>query len=1265
MGAEQPLPEFEGNERFSIVRRIGEGGMGVVYEAFDRERQMRVALKTLIAMEPGRLHRFKQEFRNFTDIVHPNVAALYELLSDGETWFFTMELIDGVDFLHYVFEGFEDQPPQDISVSDATSIHHEVPSDDGDSSVEGKPNTKKINLFSTPEQFDRLRSAMLELAAGVNALHEAGRIHRDLKPSNVLVSREGRVVVLDFGLATTTSTDVGQHIQEDKISGTISYMSPEQMSIDVNLTPASDWYSIGTMLYQSLTGRLPFSGKIGAVVRAKRSVDPPRPSSVAETVPSDLEELCMQLLQRDPAARPEGLEILRRLGGSASRTIRMRADEGPLVGRNPQLHRLSDALAEARARKAVVAFVHGKSGAGKTFLINRFLAEVQQQPDVEVFLGRCFEAETVPYKSLDSLIDTLARYLSTSPLSREIIPRDVHALTRLFPVLRQVTAFEEVPLTTPEIPNRRELRRRAIGALRELLVSLSERLTVVLCIDDLQWGDMDSGNVLLELLRQPGAPRLLLLGVYRSEYATTSEPLRMLLRADLGGDDTHRLDLPIEPLSAEESRALAKSLLGGIERAEDRADAIARESGGTPYFIHELARYTLEHPELGVDEELHVSLSEVLVMRFETLPEDSRQLLEVISVVGRPLRRGDVFRATSLPPEARAAFSQLRGSSMIRSTGSSDEDTVEVYHDRIRETMVENLDAERKKHHYSRLASTLEAAGGYDPETVAICLRGSGQEERAGDYYEQGAAQAAEALAFARAANLYQLSLEMRPRLSREARSILFEKRAEALANSGRTAEAARVFESAIEGASEERAVELQRLSAYHYCSSGRLREGRAAMESLLATQGLSLPGSPASAIVRLLWNRLRLWNIFRKWQRSPDLHEKTERQVPAEDLRRIDLTWSASAGLSMMDIVLGAAFQAYNLIVALRAGEPYRIARAMAWEAAHTSNGGSDEWPRTLELIDAASRLARKVENPHATAMVTMARGIAEFTMGRFREAVPLLAEAEGIFRDRCTGVTWEIDTTNAFRLWGLVYQGKFEEMAAQTVILMKEAEEHGDLYASTNMQSFMLPHAHLATGEPDEARQAVYSSQGRWAQEGFHLQNLTGIMSSTLIDLYEGDGISAWATIDGNWKTIKRAQILRLQILRIFLRHFRGRSALQAALADRSGGSRMIVAAKKEAEKIAKEGAPWARPMAMSLEALIATHRGEMSQAADLMRRASVEFEDAGMRSYHAAAVRRIGELTGDDEMIARADAQMRKLGVADPVKMTRMHLPGMKIV
>ena len=110
-----------------------------------------------------------------------------------------------------------------------------------------------------------------------------------------------------------------------------------------------------------------------------------------------------------------------------------------------------------------------------------------------------------------------------------------------------------------------------------------------------------------------------------------------------------------------------------------------------------------------------------------------------------------------------------------------------------------------------------------------------------------------------------------------------------------------------------------------------------------------------------------------------------------------------------MFDVIAGADFQTRNLLLSLRAGEPYRLARALAWQAAHTSNLGCAAWPRTARLLEAAQSLAQRLNHPHAQGITTLSAGVAEFTAGRWRNARTCLQRAEGILRDRCTGVAWE----------------------------------------------------------------------------------------------------------------------------------------------------------------------------------------------------------------------------------------------------------------
>jgi serine/threonine protein kinase len=538
--------------------------MGVVYEAFDRERKETVALKTLRDVDPVSLYRFKQEFRSLAELSHPNLVPLYELVAgdaaDGATdWFFTMELVEGaMDFRGYLGAGLPE--PHD-SGSDETTTDMRTRQDVGAPGLDATvltthgpagtvtsdaPEAKPAGGVLPAMRVDaaRLRPLLQQLALGVQALHDAGKLHRDLKPSNVLVRPDGRVLLVDFGLvAELSDAPTPSEIQADVpagspsrlshqstdrgLAGTIGFMSPEQAGRRP-LTPASDWYAIGVMLFSALTGRLPFTGQAMAVLQGKQEREAPRPSEFAAGIPDDLEALCVDLLRLRPADRPAGAEVLARLGVTADAG---RSERLPFIGRERHLAALDAAYARLRGGDTVVCHVHGRSGAGKSALVSRFLAGLTGRAEAPVVLvGRCYEQESVPYKAIDSLVDALTHHLLGVPheVSKTLVPPQAAELTRVFPVLNRVEAFARASRRSRASTDPRETRAFAFAGLRELLRRLGERAPLVLCIDDVQWGDGDSADLLAGLVAAPGAPRLLLLLSYRDEYATTSLCLQRL-----------------------------------------------------------------------------------------------------------------------------------------------------------------------------------------------------------------------------------------------------------------------------------------------------------------------------------------------------------------------------------------------------------------------------------------------------------------------------------------------------------------------------------------------------------------------------------------------------------------------------------------------------------------------------------------------------------------------------------------------------------------
>jgi serine/threonine protein kinase len=845
--------------RFTIQGRLGSGGMGVVYRAYDRERGETIALKTMRKVDPVALYRFKHEFRTLVDLTHPNLVNLYELIAVGNLWFFTMELIEGADFITFVSHGPAQSDGSPRTQLGKSEFQVAIPID---RRVCNEPRSRAL----LPSTVGRLRWAMRQLAEGVHALHEAGKLHRDIKPTNVLVTGEGRVVLLDFGLVADLERSGSLHNPEGQIVGTVSYMSPEQAG-GLPVSPSSDWYSVGVMLYQGLTGRLPHEGRAAEVFRNKMTVAPSPPSALLEDIPEDLSQLCMELLNPEPDNRPLGKEILiRLLTSSVSRlTAPVASALTPLVGREAHLKLLHSAFATVKSGKPLVVAISGRSGSGKSTLLQSFLENLSGAAEAVILTGRCYERESVPYKALDSLLDALSRYLRQLPAEQAqgLLPDDISLLARLFPVLQGVDVVARSPRVAFESPDRFEFRCRASAVLREVLTRIARCQPLVLAIDDLQWGDIDSAVLLLDLMRPPQPPPLLLISSYRNEDIEQSAFLRAIKSIGTEGPlGSWRCELAVEPLTPAESRELAWQLLGRTGAlALSEAQVIAHESKGNPLFIYELVKYVqsgagLAKPSIS---DHGIALDAVLWTRIERLSPRSRKLLETVAVSGKPLSQAAAFGASELGLEGRAALLELCGSRLARATGPSQQDEVEVYHDQIRETVVRHLLPADLMTRHRLLSVTLESRGHADLELLAVHFEGGGDRDRAGRYYAKAADQTSEALAFTHAAKLYRKAIELSGGATGNEIGQLWAKLGDALANAGRGPESAEAYFTATATANAAEAFELQRRATMQLLISGHVDEGLEALRKVLRPMGMTLPTTPRRALVSLLVRRTLL----------------------------------------------------------------------------------------------------------------------------------------------------------------------------------------------------------------------------------------------------------------------------------------------------------------------------------------------------------------------------------------------------------------------
>ena len=1258
----KPAKEFIGTERFSLLRCLGSGGMGVVYEALDRKMDKVVALKTLTRAEATHIYRFKREFRTLADVSHQNLVSLYELMSDGQDWFFTMELVNGVTFIEYVrpeSAGLPKSSADNTLPVPRTTAQRSLDSDADteifDSShISIEPGQilaldDQAPFLETNYQLDeaRLRTALRQLAEGVHALHEMGKLHRDIKPSNVLVTGEGRVVLLDFGLVE----DIDPELHETLLAGTPDYMSPEQ-GAQTRISKASDWYSVGVILYQALTGRLPFRGKFFEVMTRKQTREPIQAREINPDIPRDLNDLCTKLLRRQPEIRPNGREILRALGVRSTTRVPLTLSstaEGSFVGRKRQLAELNDAFRATREGRTVTLYVHGSSGMGKSTLVRTFVDQVKEKTRNAVVLqGRCYERESVPYKGLDGVVDSLSKHLASQHRAKveDLMPRNRAALARVFPVMLQVDAIFDSRSHQPETIDLFTMRRQAFGALRELLTRLAQHKPLIIYIDDLQWADADSTFLLEDLLRPPDAPPLLLIASFRREDIDEKPFLKQMLTQT--GTEQCR-EIVLGPLETGEARELTRSLFSTAGfSGEPFIDSIVSEAGGSPFLLEQLTYYGMMNERAAT---AGISLPTMLEERIRQLPSGSRSLLNVLAVARRPVNEEIALSAAGIKGDPQQLLTTLRATQFVRSSGTGY--GVELYHNRIGETLAGLLDDNERRQIHRRLAQAIEARGLDDPESLYEDYLGAGEKDRAVVHAQTAAQKAAGALAFDRAALYYRRAIDLKP----DAANLVELKTGmgDALANAGRPAEAATEFLDAAKATSPRRALELRQLAGAQLLMGGHIEEGLAVFRVVLEAVGLKLARGPKRALISLALRRL--WIHLR----GLDFVERDAADIPEIDLMRIDVCWAVAAGLGVVDLIRGADFQSLHLLLALRAGEISRLTRAMAFEVSQTAARGGSAAEHLTELLEKTEALAQRAGNPRATGMAIWARGLSSYLLGNWKDAAEYCERGAEILRDQCTGVTWEITIANRFMLTSLLYLGEVVEVSRRVPQLLSAALEQGNLFAATDLRT-RLNAIWLAADDPDRARDEVIAAMTSWPRKGFHLQHYTSLVALAQIELYTGDSEVAWKHIEGQLKPLEKSMLLRIQGLRIDAMQLRGRLAVASAL-GRQKEARLRIA-ETVADRIAREDMPYSNPYARLIRAGIARTRGDDVSAVALLERALQEFEAADMRLYAIATRYRLGEMVGGergDELLKSANEWMSRQQIKNPPRVVNLMAPG----
>ncbi len=709
--------------RYEILSELGRGGMGVVYRARDPELNRDVAIKLIAPalLTPDTEQRFKAEAQVVARLDHPSIVSIHDFGQHEGSLFFVMPVVEGSSLRQLLKE---------------------------DPLVLGE---------------------ILEVGAGVAEVldysHAHGVIHRDIKPENIMVSRqEGsglRVRVMDFGLAR--ASEVTGITKTGVLVGTMAYVSPEQAS-GREVDTRADLYSLGTVLYECVTGEIPFSGDAQALLYRVVHEIPQSPRERGAGIDEELDRIIMWCLAKEPVDRPQSprelVQALRGYVASLHESVRNksvmvaraplapRTALPPFVGRKEESRELQQRLNAAVSGECQLVMVSGEAGVGKTRLLDE-LEKIARARQIRVLHGRFMEQDgSFPYHGFCEAIQEYFRQReagSTSSAQPDFSDMGAE-LVSLFPMLSEVEAIrsgsgvEAQPALTGEsrLP---ENRTQVFELLARALIRLAAGKPLVLLLEDLHGAEV-SIEALRYIVRRLGPTPTLIVGTCRSTEVDRRHPLTRMLEGFEGDRHFSRIDL--RSFTVSEHRELLSTLTGGADVSRDLVKRLFESTEGNPYFTKELVRSLMDAGSIVRDEtgtwSLHggmeissealpATIQQAVEKRIARLPDELRGVLSIAAVMGKTFDFSDLEALAGNAGDLDDAVDRLVQGGLIEEERQSRGDKLTFTSGVVREVLYAELSRRRRRSLHRKYAGILEERHGgrlerVYPQLVHHCSEG-------------------------------------------------------------------------------------------------------------------------------------------------------------------------------------------------------------------------------------------------------------------------------------------------------------------------------------------------------------------------------------------------------------------------------------------------------------------------------------------------------------------------------------------------------------